>query len=95
MKKAVSFYNLDICFVFFLKIDVYSFGVLLCEMSIPEELDKARRSEQVATITNENHRKLVVRCVDYEPDKRPKTSEIIHILERAKETPRMAIKETS
>ena len=56
--------------------DVYSYGVLLCEMCIrklpvPECLD-----EQISSITNEHFQSLVRRCTDKEPKNRPSMQDV-------------------
>ncbi|XP_078367503.1 uncharacterized protein LOC144651439 isoform X2 [Oculina patagonica] len=63
------------------KVDVYSFGVLLCEMCIRELPDPERRDQQIAMVTNRLLRALVRRCVQTEPETRPNMEEIIEELE--------------
>ncbi|KAL9975237.1 hypothetical protein ACROYT_G012371 [Oculina patagonica] len=64
-----------------LRVDVYSFGVLLCEMCIRELPDPERRDQQIAIVTNRLLRALVRRCVQTEPGARPSMEEIIEELE--------------
>ncbi|XP_073233934.1 probable serine/threonine-protein kinase drkA [Porites lutea] len=59
------------------KVDVYSFGVLLCEMCIRQLPDPRRREEQVVLVTNSAFRGLVRRCLQREPRARPTMQEII------------------
>ncbi|CAH3189530.1 unnamed protein product [Porites lobata] len=60
------------------KIDVYSFGVLLlCEMCIRELPDPSRREVQVSLGTNTEFRGLVRRCLQKTPSMRPTMQEII------------------
>ncbi|CAH3182526.1 unnamed protein product, partial [Porites lobata] len=59
------------------KVDVYSFGALLCEMCIRELPDPTRREEQVVLITNAVFRGLVRRCLQREPGTRPTMQGII------------------
>ena len=59
------------------QVDVYSFGVLLCEMSIQELPDPERRDEQVAMVTNSVLRALIRGCLQSEPEERPSMEEII------------------
>ncbi|CAH3189528.1 unnamed protein product, partial [Porites lobata] len=59
------------------KVDVYSFGVLLCEMCIRQLPDPRRREEQVVLVTNSAFRGLVRRCLQREPGARPTMQEII------------------
>ncbi|KAL9975229.1 hypothetical protein ACROYT_G012363 [Oculina patagonica] len=63
------------------KVDVYSFGVLLCEMCIRELPDPERRDQQIAMVENRLLRALVRRCVQTEPGARPNMEEIIEELE--------------
>jgi len=59
------------------KIDVYSFGVLLCEMCIRELPDPKQREEQVALVTSHMFRSLIRRCLQSDPLDRPNMEEII------------------
>ena len=64
-----------------LQVDVFSFGVLLCEMCIRELPNPERRDQQIAMVTNHVLRALVRRCVQTEPGARPNMEEIIEELE--------------
>ncbi|CAH3177396.1 unnamed protein product [Porites evermanni] len=64
------------------KVDVYSFGVLLCEMSIRELPDPDRREEQVAMVTERMFRALIRRCLQQNPQERPTMEHIIGELEK-------------
>ena len=59
------------------KVDVYSFGALLCEMCIRQLPDPQRRNEQVVLVTNGVFRGLVRRCMQREFGARPTMQEII------------------
>ncbi|CAH3172676.1 unnamed protein product [Porites lobata] len=59
------------------KVDVYSFGALLCEMCIRQLPDPQGRNEQVVLVTNGVFRFLVRRCMQREPGARPAMQEII------------------
>ena len=61
---------------------MYSFGVLLCEMSISELPDPDRREEQVAMVTNRALRALIQRCLHQDPQERPNMEDIIGELEK-------------
>ena len=63
------------------QIDVYSFGVLLCEMCIRELPDPKQREEQVALVTNHVFRGLIRRCIQKDPEARPNMEEIIDDLD--------------
>ncbi|CAH3027817.1 unnamed protein product [Porites evermanni] len=66
-----------------MKVDVYSFGVLLCEMCIRELPNPEKRDEQVLLMTNRVLRGLVRRCMQTDPEARPTMQEIIDELSGA------------
>ncbi|CAH3022268.1 unnamed protein product, partial [Porites evermanni] len=59
------------------KVDVYSFGVLLCEMCSRQLPDPRRREQQVLLMTDRSLRGLVRRCLQTDPGARPTMQEII------------------
>lgn len=61
--------------------DVYSFGVLLCEMCIRELPDPQVIRYQIRQVTNIVLRGLIQRCVQGDPKARPVMSEVISELE--------------
>lgn len=61
--------------------DVYSYGVLLCEMCNRELPDLQRRGQQVARVKDPFFLDLIQRCINYEPDARPTMEEIINVLD--------------
>ncbi|XP_020907817.1 probable serine/threonine-protein kinase DDB_G0271682 [Exaiptasia diaphana] len=63
------------------KLDVFSFGVLVCEMNIRELPDFTRRGEQVAMVTNHFLSSLIRRCLVENPEERPCMVEILSDLE--------------
>ncbi|KAL9975242.1 hypothetical protein ACROYT_G012377 [Oculina patagonica] len=63
------------------KVDVYSFGVLLCEMCIRELPDPERRDQQISMVANHVLRALLRGCVQRGPETRPNMEEIIEELE--------------
>ncbi|KAJ7374056.1 hypothetical protein OS493_009387 [Desmophyllum pertusum] len=71
------------------KIDVYSFGVLLCEMCIGVLPDPGRRDQQVAMVTNRLLRALIRRCLQSEPETRPAMEEIVEELQEGPHTARV------
>ena len=66
---------------YLVQVDVYSFGVLLCEMCIRELPDPIRRKRQVAMVKNKLNRALIRGCLQSEPEARPSIQEIIDELE--------------
>ena len=74
------FFNFIVC-VFF-QVDVYSFGVLLCEMCIRELPDPERRDEQVARVMNGVLRGLIRGCLQTELETRPSMEDVISELEQ-------------
>ena len=67
---------------FFFQVDVYSFGVLLCEMCVREMPDPKRRNQQVLLVKSHVLRNLVLECLQDNPAERPEMSEIIKEIER-------------
>ncbi|CAH3182579.1 unnamed protein product [Porites lobata] len=65
------------------KVDVYSFGVLLCEICVRELPDPRRREQQVLLMTNRSLRGLVRRCLQTDPGAKPTMQVIIDELSRA------------
>ena len=67
----------------FFKIDVYSFGVLLCEMcTFKQCTDPQKRLAQVNMVRDNDLRELVRRCLKTNPKERPDVTEIISELKR-------------
>ena len=76
-------FGLIFLLLFFFKIDVYSFGVLLCEMcSFKQFPDPQKRLAQVNMVRDHGLRELVRRCLKTNPRERPDMTEIISELER-------------
>ena len=67
--------------LYLVQVDVYSFGVLLCEMCIRELPDPLRRDRQVVMVKNKLNRALIRKCLQSEPETRPSIQEIIDELE--------------
>ncbi|KAL9974223.1 hypothetical protein ACROYT_G011238 [Oculina patagonica] len=63
------------------KVDVYSFGVLLCEMCIRELPYPQEIHNQIGRVTDGALRGLIQRCVQRDPETRPAMSEVICELE--------------
>ncbi|XP_044177808.1 serine/threonine-protein kinase tousled-like 2 isoform X2 [Acropora millepora] len=68
------------------KVDVYSFGLLLCEMCIRELPVPQQIQEQIGLVTNGVLRELVMRCVMRAPDARPTMNDVITVLTQQAET---------
>ena len=63
------------------QIDVYSFGLLLCEMCIRELPVPHQTEAQISMITDQVLRYLVSSCVAEDPGERPTMAEVISRLE--------------
>ena len=57
--------------------DVFSLGVLLCEMSIGERPNPGDRRNQITQVGNRALRTLIKGCVDRNPDNRPPVNEVL------------------
>ena len=59
--------------------DVYSYGVLLCEMCIEKlpDPDPKQRKKQVSAVEDKLLRHLIKRCIKRDPKARPTVKEII------------------
>ena len=71
---------------FRVQVDVYSFGVLLCEICIRELPDPDRRDEQVVRVKNRRLRALIRGCLQRDPEARPSMEDIIGELEKPVKT---------
>lgn len=63
------------------QIDVYSFGVLLCELCINQTPNPDERERQIALMWNKNLRDLTEQCIAKDPCKRSTMSDVITVLE--------------
>ena len=59
------------------QVDVYSFGVLLCEMCVRELPDPQQRETQISRMVPRRFQEIAQRCVQIEPGERPNMEEII------------------
>lgn len=64
--------------------DVYSFGVLLCQMCIWELPDRERRSQQVEMVTHHVIQDLIKECLERDPKDRPGIERIVDELGKGK-----------
>ncbi|XP_078367513.1 uncharacterized protein LOC144651443 isoform X2 [Oculina patagonica] len=64
------------------KIDVYSFGLLLCEMCIRELPVPHQTQDQISLIKDRVFKDLVTSCVRQDPVERPNMAEVISELEK-------------
>jgi len=71
------------------KIDVYSFGLLLCEMCVRELPVPEEIHSQIGKVTNGALRGLIEQCVKRDPEERPTMNDIIYELEQLAPTKRM------
>ena len=64
--------------------DVYSFGVLLCEMCIRQlpATSPQKRQEQIDQVRHTVLRNLVTTCVRPDPDERPDMADVLRELEK-------------
>ena len=68
--------------ILFNQVDVYSFGLLLCEMCVRELPVPQEVHSQISQVTNGALRGLIAQCVRMDPEKRPTMSDIIYQLEQ-------------
>lgn len=76
-------------FPYFPQVDVYSFGLLLCEMCVRELPVPQMVRTQIGQVTDGALRRLIQRCVERDPGKRPTMSEVISELEQLAKTKRV------
>ena len=57
--------------------DVFSLGVLLCEMSIGERPNPGDRRNQITQVGNRALRTLIKGCVDRDRNNRPEVNEVL------------------
>ena len=81
MHGVASLYAVIYLFFFCGQVHVYSFGVLLCEMSIRELPYPERREQQVTMVTNSVLRALIRGCLETDPQARPTMEEIVDEIE--------------
>ena len=82
LRQSNIFFFTLLVYLFCFKVDVYSFGVLLCEICIRELPDPDRRDQQVAMVTDRTLRGLIRRCIYQDPEARPSMEDIIEELDQ-------------
>ena len=71
------FFPFKLIFLVFFQADVYSFGLLLCEMCIRELPVPEEIQEQIGQVANDVLQKLIMRCATRDPEARPAISDVI------------------
>ncbi|XP_073233939.1 uncharacterized protein [Porites lutea] len=67
-------------------IDVFSFGVLFCEMCKVEPPEPENREDIVRQLTNKNFGELILWCIEHDAKMRPSMGDIIENLEQLNHT---------
>lgn len=75
-----------LCSFTVLQVDVYSFGLLLCEMCIRELSVPQQIVDQIGLVTNGVLRELIMRCVARAPEVRPTMNDVIFVLTQQAES---------
>ena len=63
------------------QMDVYSYGILLCEMCIQKLPDPKERKQQVSAVSDKSLRGIIKRCIKRQPETRPTMEQIIDRLD--------------
>ena len=84
--ERLLFFPYKLIFFYFFQADVYSFGLLLCEMCIRELPVPQQIHEQIGLVTNGVLRELIMRCAARDPEARPAISDVISVLTQQAES---------
>ena len=79
-------YSMVVLFLSGRQVDMYSFGVLLCEMCTRELPDPQKIQDQISLVTNGVLRELIMQCVARAPEERPTMSDVISVLTQQAES---------
>ena len=80
------FFPFKLISLVFFQADVYSFGLLLCEMCIRELPVPQQIQDQIGLVTNGVLRELIMRCAARDPEARPAISDVISVLTQQTES---------
>ena len=74
-------FNVFLVFLPILQLDVYSFGVLFCEMCTRELPVPENRRDQIRNVSNIEYRTLINNCLRRDVDKRLDSYDVLQVFE--------------